>query len=108
VRPPHPEWQVRVRAVSALTGAGVAETWDDVDEFRAALEASGIWSRRRREQARAAMWAEIGDQLLDRFRAAPAIASHLAAVESEVMAGTRLPATAARTLLAEFFGAKQR
>ena len=36
MRPPLPEWQVRVRAVSALTGAGVAETWDDVDAFRAA------------------------------------------------------------------------
>jgi LAO/AO transport system kinase len=107
VRPPSPEWQVRVRAVSALTGAGVAETWDDVDAFRAALEASGGWWRRRREQARAAMWAEIGDHLVDRFRGAPAIARHLAAVEGEVMAGTRLPAAAARRLIAEFFGTAQ-
>ena len=105
VRPLFPEWPVRVRAVSAFTGAGVAETWDDVDAFRAALVASGSWSRQRREQARAAMWAEIGDHLLDRFRGAPAIARRLAAVESEVMAGTRLPAAAARTLVAEFFGA---
>jgi LAO/AO transport system kinase len=104
VRPPLPEWPVRVRAVSALTGAGVAETWDDVEEFRAALEASGSWSRRRREQARAAMWAEIGDHLLDRFRGAPAVARRLAGAESEVMAGARLPAAAARTLVAEFFG----
>jgi len=103
VRPPFPEWRVRVRAVSALTGSGVAETWADVEAFRAALEASGSWSRRRREQARAAMWAEIGDHLLDRFRGAPAVARRLAAVESEVMAGTRLPAAAARTLVAEVF-----
>jgi LAO/AO transport system kinase len=103
VRPPLPEWPVRVRAVSALTGAGVAETWDDVEEFRAVLEASGGWSRRRREQARTALWAEIGDCLLDRFRGAPAIAHRLAAVEREVIAGTRLPAAAARTLVAEFF-----
>ena len=92
-----------MRAVSALAGVGVAETWDDVEAFRAALEASGGWSRRRREQARAAIWAEIGDRLLDRFCGAPAIARHLAAVESEVMAGTRLPAAAARTLVADFF-----
>ncbi len=105
LRPFLPEWPAQVRAVSALTGAGVAETWDDVEAFRAALEASGSWSWRRREQARTALWAEIGDRLLDRFRGAPAIARHLAAVESEVMAGTRLPAAAARTLLAEFFGA---
>jgi LAO/AO transport system kinase len=105
VRPPFLEWPVRVRAVSALTGSGVAETWDDVDAFRVALEASGSWARRRREQARAALWAEIDDHLRDRFRAAPAIARRLAAVESEVIEGTRLPAAAARTLVAEFFGA---
>jgi LAO/AO transport system kinase len=108
VRPALPEWPVRVRAVSALTGAGVAETWDDVEEFRAALEAAGSWSRRRREQARAALWAEIDGHLLDRFRGAPAIARRLAALEGEVMAGTRLPAAAARTLIAEFFGAGRR
>jgi LAO/AO transport system kinase len=77
VRPPHREWQVRVRAVSALTGTGIAETWDDVEEFRAAREISGGWSRRRREQARAAMWAEIGDYLLDRFRGVPDIVEQL-------------------------------
>jgi LAO/AO transport system kinase len=104
IRPSSPEWQVRVRAVSALAGTGIAETWDDVDQFRAAREASGGWSRRRREQARAALWAEIGDALTDRFRHEPAISRRLAAVEAEVIAGSRTPAAAARHLLAEFFG----
>jgi LAO/AO transport system kinase len=106
IRPSALEWQVQVRAVSALAGTGIAETWDDVQQFRAALEASGGWSRRRREQARAALWAEIGDSLLDRFRDAPAVARHLAAVEAEVVAGSRTPAAAARHLLAEFFGGR--
>jgi LAO/AO transport system kinase len=104
IRPSSPDWQVRVRAVSALLGTGIAETWDDVQQFRAALEASGSWPKRRREQARAALWAEIGDSLLDRFRDASAVARHLAAVEAEVVAGNRTPAAAARSLLAEFFG----
>src|SRR5579862_3084161 len=43
IRPALPEWQVPVRAVSALTGAGVAAVWDDIGHFRAALEASGGW-----------------------------------------------------------------
>jgi LAO/AO transport system kinase len=104
IRPPLPEWQVPVRAISALEGAGIREVWDDVGRFRTALEASGAWLRRRSEQARAALWAEIGDSLLCQFRAAPAVAQRLTAAEDAVTAGTRTPTAAARGLLAAFFG----
>ena len=107
IPPAVPEWQVAVRAVSALTGDGVDTVWDDVARFRAVLEASGTWHRRRAKQARAALWAEIGDGLLERFRTAPGIAAKLAAVEREVTAGVRTPAAAARLLLAAFLGKDQ-
>ncbi len=103
IRPPLPEWRVPVRAVSALDGSGVAEVWDDVARFRAAFEASGGWERRRREQALAALWSEIDDSLLDRFRAVPAVARLLAAAEAAVAAGRQTPTGAARSLLAAFF-----
>jgi LAO/AO transport system kinase len=105
IRPSLPEWQVPVHAVSSLEGTGIREVWDHVAHFRAALERSGAWSRRRAEQARAALWSEIGDSLLDRFRGAPGVAQHLAAAEQEVIAGTRTPTAAARALLAAFLGA---
>jgi LAO/AO transport system kinase len=105
LRPPLPEWQVPVRAVSALQGTGIREVWDDVEKFRSALQATGAWSRRRAEQARSALWSEIGDSLLDRFRAAPAVVRRLAALEKEVMTGTQTPTAAARCLLSAFFGA---
>ncbi len=73
-----------------------------VDHASRALQATDAWDWRRAEQARAALWAEIGDALVERFRAAPAIAACLAAVEHEVTAGTRTPAVAARLLLAAF------
>jgi len=104
LRPPVPEWAVPVRAISALEGIGIPEVWDEVARFRAALERSGAWSRRRAGQARAALWFEVGDSLVERFRAAPAVSARLAALEQEVMAGTRTPAAAARTLLAAFLG----
>jgi LAO/AO transport system kinase len=118
IRPAHPlqttfepalyttvvEWQVAVRAVSALTGDGIDAVWEDVARFRAALEARGAWARRRAEQACAALWAEIGDSLLDRFRAMPTINARLAKIEREVAAGKRTPAAAARVLLAAFLG----
>ena len=102
IRQPYPEWQVPVRAVSALEGTGIREVWDDVARFRAALERSRAWSRRRTEQARAALWSEIGDTLLEHFRAAPGVTGRLAAIEEEVMAGTSTPTAAARELLKLF------
>ncbi|HJU19129.1 MAG TPA: methylmalonyl Co-A mutase-associated GTPase MeaB [Stellaceae bacterium] len=102
LRPARDEWRVRVRAVSALEGTGIAEIWREAAEFRAALEQTGAWARRRAEQARAALWSEIGDSLLERFRAAPGVAERLAALEDEVMAGRRTPAAAAGLLLAAF------
>jgi LAO/AO transport system kinase len=104
LRPNLPQWQVPVRAISALEGSGIDAVWDDIARFHRALEASGLWSARRGEQARAALWSEIGDSLIEHFRAAPAIAARLAATEAEVVAGRRTPAAAARALLSAFFG----
>jgi len=104
LRPALPEWQVPVRAVSALAGTAIKEVWGDVAGFRAALEESGAWSRRRAEQARAALWSEICDSLLDHFRAAPNVAAQLGLLKREVMTGARTPTAAARALLAAFFG----
>jgi GTPase len=104
IRPPSAEWEASVRAVSALEGRGVAEVWDDVARFRKALEATGVWAQRRREQARAALWAEIDDSLLAHFRAAPRVARLLADIEAQVVGGARTPADAARLLLEAFLG----
>ncbi len=103
IRPPLPEWHVPVRAVSALEGSGIREVWHDVARFRAALEQTGGWSRRRAEQARAALWSEIRDSLLDRFHAARAVAEHLDSLEERVMVGAETPAAGARKLLSAFF-----
>jgi LAO/AO transport system kinase len=104
LRPSLPEWEVPVRAVSALEGTGIREVWEDVARFRVALERTGAWWQRRAEQARSALWSEIGDSLLDQFRTAPAVAERLAAAEAEVTAGTCTPTASARALLAAFLG----
>ena len=102
IRPPSPEWTVPVRAISALEGRGIAEIWDDIAQFRAALEASGAWTKRRRDQARTALWSEIEAGLLENFRSAPGIAGRLAGLEADVVAGRRTPAEAAREAIAAF------
>jgi GTPase len=102
IRPRVASWETPVRAVSALTGVGVDAVWDDIARFRAVLEANGDWSRRRAEQARAALRTEIGDGLQAQFRAAPAVATRLADIEREVMQGVRTPADGAKEMLRLF------
>ena len=102
IRPRTAGWETPVRAISALTGAGVAAVWDDVARFRAALETSGAWRQHRADQAGAALRAEIGDGLLAQFRAAPAVAARLPDIEREVREGTRTAADGARHLLKVF------
>ncbi len=104
LRPPCPEWQVPVRAVSALEGTGIAAIWEDVERFRAVAEASNGWAERRALQARRALWSEIEESLLERLRAAPQLARRLRLEEAEVTAGKRSPWAAARTLISLFLG----
>jgi LAO/AO transport system kinase len=102
IRPRIAGWEVPVRAVSALTGAGIDAVWEDVARFRVFLEKNRAWQRRRAEQARAALFTEIGDGLLAQFRTAPQVAARFAGIEREVKEGARTPADGARELLASF------
>jgi LAO/AO transport system kinase len=108
VRPRTPAWEPRVVLCSALEGTGIADVWAAVEEFRAALTATGELDARRAEQARDWMWSEISDSLLERLRADPTAASAARRLETDVRAG-RVPPTAAaeRVLLAFLDGARQ-
>jgi LAO/AO transport system kinase len=68
------------------------------------LGASGELVRRRAEQARAWMWAEIGAALLDRLRANPGAAAEARRLEAAVAAG-ELPAPVAAARVLDAFGA---
>jgi LAO/AO transport system kinase len=102
IRPRIAGWEPPVRAVSALTGIGVDAIWDDVARFRTTLQTSGEWQRHRAEQARAALFTEIGEGLLAQFRAAPRVAARFPEIEAEVKEGARTPADGARALLRLF------
>jgi len=102
IRPRIAGWETPVRAVSALTGAGVDAVWNDVARFHALLDKTGDWMRRRAEQARAALFTEIGDGLLARFRAVPEVTARFAEIERAVKEGTRTPADGAQELLSVF------
>ena len=101
LRPLSAAWQVPVLRCSALTGTGIAEVWQAVGRYQAALGEDGL-ACRRAEQARAWLWSEIDDTLLACFRRHPAVSEALPALERAVMAGEVTPGRAAERLLTAF------
>jgi LAO/AO transport system kinase len=93
---------VEAIAVSALEGTGIEAVWRLASRRLAAARASGMLATRRADQARAALWREIGDGLLDLFHADGAATRALRGLEAKVAAGKLTPSAAARQALAAF------
>lgn len=102
LRPASPHWRPPVLLASAATGEGIARVWETVLAHRAALEASGELVARRREQARAWLWALVGEGLERALREHPAVARAIPRLEAEVQDRKTTPAAAARALLDAF------
>jgi LAO/AO transport system kinase len=93
-----------VVAVSALAGEGIEALWQTVERRLFALRSSGAIARRRAEQARAHLWSEIGEGLMELFRADAKVAAKLFRLEAEVAAGDITPTAAAQAALRAFRG----
>jgi LAO/AO transport system kinase len=106
LRPAAGEGAAEVLAVSALQGSAIDKVWDWAERRAAAAAQSGARDRRRAEQARAALWSEIGEGLIELFKADAAVAARLKSLEAEVAAGAMTPIAAARAALAAFRGSR--
>jgi len=102
LRPASPHWVPSVTACSALTGAGIDEAWRTVERFQGAMTDAGHLEARRADQARAWMWSEVNETLMERLRADGAARQVVTAMEDEVAAGKRSPRSAAQAILAAF------
>jgi GTPase len=91
-----------VVTTSALTGEGMEEAWAAIIQVVDQREASGERAERRSAQARAWLWDEVRESLLDELRADPGVADLAPSVEAEVAAGRLSPAAAAAQLLHHF------
>ena len=85
----------RVRTCSALLGDGIDELWETIGALVAAARASGELDARRADQARAWMWSEVTDTLLDELRSDAAVRARIDALEEDVRCGRISPAAAA-------------
>jgi LAO/AO transport system kinase len=102
MQPRHPGWRPEVLRCSALRNEGIAEVWARTRAFAAALQKSGAFEAQRRDQAKAWLWHELSDSLLEALKADSHVAAKLGSLEAKVGAGKMAPGTAARELLAGF------
>jgi len=93
-------WQPPVVTYSALTGDGIETLWTKVLDHRRAMQASGDFAARRREQQVKWMWAMLEDKLKARLRADPAVRAKVKQTEAAVADGRMTPAVAADAVMA--------
>jgi LAO/AO transport system kinase len=93
-----------VIACSAYEGTNIAKALDAMLDCHAADRASGQMALRRREQARAWLWAEIGDLLRAELDRDPAARQTARDEEAAVLADRTTPARAAARILQSFLG----
>jgi LAO/AO transport system kinase len=91
-------WQPPVLTCSALTGAGIDELWQKVLDHRGAMQASGEFAERRRQQQVKWMWSMLEQRMLARLRADPSMRAKVKKTEAEVAGGRITPAVAAEQI----------
>jgi LAO/AO transport system kinase len=104
LQPRHRALRPAVMKISALTGQGLDDVWARIEEAAEALTKSGAIKAQRRLQAKAWLWRELSDSLIDALKAHADIAGRLEKLEAKVVAGKISPGAAARELLARFRG----
>ncbi|WP_424627053.1 methylmalonyl Co-A mutase-associated GTPase MeaB [Bradyrhizobium sp. SYSU BS000235] len=93
-------WFPPVVTYSALTGDGIDALWDKVLAHRTAMQASGDFEARRRDQQVKWMWAMLEDRLKARLRSDPSVRSKVKQAEAAVADGRMTPAVGADTVVA--------
>ena len=101
LRPKHAGRSATVAVSSALHHEGVDEVWQLISEHQQALDASGALTALRSNQAKAWLWGEIREGLLERLKTNDKVQQLLSTVEPAVAEGRLSPTSAAQRLLAE-------
>ena len=91
-------WQPPVLTYSALTGAGIDTIWQKILDHRTAMNASGEFDARRRDQQVKWMWSMFEQLTMARLRADASVRAKVKRIEAEVAAGRISPALAAEQI----------
>lgn len=98
LQPRSEHWHPPVVTYSALAKTGITELWEKVVAHRTAMNASGDFEARRREQQVKWMWTMLEDRLKARLRGDPVIRGKVKQAERDVADGRMTPAIAAETI----------
>src|SRR6187401_2775626 len=91
-------WHPPVETYSALTETGIDSLWQKILDHRAAMNATGEFAERRRQQQVKWMWSMLEQRMIARLRADPAIRAKVKKTEAEVADGRITPAVAAEQI----------
>jgi LAO/AO transport system kinase len=91
-------WHPPVATYSALTGQGIVELWQNILDHRTAMNASGDFAARRREQQVKWMWSMLEQRMLARLRADASVRAKVKKIEADVADGRVAPALAAERI----------
>ena len=91
-------WHPPVVTYSAMTGAGLETLWQKIGEHRTAMNASGEFAARRREQQVKWMWSMLEQRMMARLRSDAAIRAKVKKTEAEVADGRITPAVGAEQI----------
>ncbi len=100
-------WEVPVDTCSALEPAGIGAIWDTIARFRQVMTDTGELSANRAAQARAWLWSEMAETLIESLQEDPDMKTRVAAIEASVNAGQASPRVAAHELVAIFLASRQ-
>ncbi|MDO3402466.1 methylmalonyl Co-A mutase-associated GTPase MeaB [Mycolicibacterium neoaurum] len=92
-------WRPPVLTMSALTGDGLEQLWQTVEEHRRVLTEAGEFESRRRTQQVNWTWSMVRDTVLDRVLSNPEVKRIRADVERQVRDGELTAALAAQRIL---------
>ncbi len=102
LRPVEDFWTAPVATCSALTQAGVAEVWEICGDFQVKAEEVGAFQTRRGRQAKAWMWSEVQESLMQALHSREGAAEVMRFAEKSVASGSLSPSAAARRILEDF------
>jgi LAO/AO transport system kinase len=99
MHPRSANWEVPVKACSALKGTETVEVWDIIKQFQASQAADGLIETNRAAQAKNWMWNEIRNGLVERLKADADVAAKAKELEQAVTENKLSPTTAADELM---------
>jgi len=91
-------WYPPVVTYSALTGKGIGELWQKILDHRSAMNASGDFAARRREQQVKWMWSILEQRMMARLRTDASLRARVKKIEIDVADGRVAPALAAEKI----------